>query len=399
MDTGDEKPQRGVMIDVFIEDSVEKQIKEIQKSENLRNERDVIYRAIQFYFDNITKDDIFQNSMKMKVSSKTSFDGTFDMQHLRRVMGNVEGGNMIQQLPQSDVYGLDGAGIIWIFHNRVLPVKFTLMCLSKMIVEQNDPWVDLDDLKKYTQDSAEHFADMLSNFHDVEILRGARTGFPKTMSSIRNTGETLDDDKILLSQSRSKKRFSEQFVGRKLRIKRTQNSADGSSPVAGACFEMGLIHAKSAYADSENHVSKNTANPKKKISVTLTEQGMEFASLKNNLIEFVYGRSETVPEKIFLESEKNFFLNEILPRFEFENNFVKYLLDGGTVESSNQLKGDFEKMYTEFLRTKFPDEVTGDLKWSPDTFRIRSLVTMARLIELGIFKKQPGTKSGPYILC
>ena len=158
------------MIDVFLEDAVEKQIKEIQKVENLKDERDVIYRAIQSYFEKVTKNEIISDGVKFEKTNKTSFDGTVDFSQLSGILKNIETNGLIERLPQSDIYGLDGAGIIWIFHNRLLPVKFSLLCLSQMIMEQNDPWIDLEDLKKYVQDSAKNFVDILDNFPDIENL-------------------------------------------------------------------------------------------------------------------------------------------------------------------------------------------------------------------------------------
>ena len=400
MSTDSAKPKRGVMIDVFLEDAVEKQIKEIQKVENLKDERDVIYRAIQSYFEKVTKNEIISDGVKFEKINKTSFDGTVDFSQLSGILKNIETNGLIERLPQSDIYGLDGAGIIWIFHNRLLPVKFSLLCLSQMIMEQNDPWIDLEDLKKYVQDSAKNFVDILDNFPDIENDFGVTTGFPRSFSSIRNANKDLDVDKILLSRSRSKKRFSEQFVGRKLRLKQIQNQRmlSESYCIGGACFEMDLIHAKSVYKNNQEQNHDDSTKMKKKIVVTLNERGLKFVLLKNNLMDFVYGHSSTKPEKIFSDDEKNFYLNEILSRFEFENDFVSDLIKGGTIESSNYLKKVFEEKYLKFLKMKFPDKALPEFKWSPDTFRIRALVIMARLIEFGIFKKQPGTKSGPYIL-
>ena len=400
MSTDSAKPKRGVMIDVFLEDAVEKQIKEIQKVENLKDERDVIYRAIQSYFEKVTKNEIISDGVKFEKINKTSFDGTVDFSQLSGILKNIETNGLIERLPQSDIYGLDGAGIIWIFHNRLLPVKFSLLCLSQMIMEQNDPWIDLEDLKKYVQDSAKNFVDILDNFPDIENDFGVTTGFPRSFSSIRNANKDLDVDKILLSRSRSKKRFSEQFVGRKLRLKQIQNQRMLSERycIGGACFEMDLIHAKSVYKNNQEQNHDDSTKMKKKIVVTLNERGLKFVLLKNNLMDFVYGHSSTKPEKIFSDDEKNFYLNEILSRFEFENDFVSDLIKGGTIESSNYLKKVFEEKYLKFLKMKFPDKALPSHMQSSVTFRIRALVIMARLIEFGIFKKQPGTKSGPYIL-
>jgi hypothetical protein len=400
MATDGVKPKRGVMLDIFLEDSVEKQIKEIQKVENLKDERDVIHHAIQSYFDKIIKNEKISDGAKFEKINQTSFDGSVDFSHLSDILKNIETDGMIERLPQNDIYGLDSAGIIWIFHNRLLPVKFSLFCLSQMIMERNDPWIDLEELKKYVQDSAENFVDRLDNFPDIENSFGVSTGFPRSFSSMKNSDKDLDDEKILLSYSRSKKRFSEQFVGRKLRLRhiQTQRMLSERYNIGGACFEMDLIYAKSVYKNNSEQNPDNPTKMKTKIVITLNERGLKFASLKNNLMDFIYGHSAIKPETIFSDDEKNFYLKEILSRFEFENNFVSDLIKGGTIESSHYLKKIFEEKYIKFLKKKFPDQSLPESKWSPDTFRIRALVVMARLIEFGIFKKQPGTKSGPYIL-
>jgi hypothetical protein len=399
MVTDSAKPKRGIMIDIFLEDAVEKQIKEIQKVEHLKDERDVIYRAIQSYFNKIIKNEKILDVGLFENINKTSFDGVVDFSQLNSILQNIETDGLIERLPQSDIYGLDGAGIIWIFHNRILPVKFTLLCLSKMMLEQNSPWVNLEKLKKYTQDSADGFIDRLEKLSTADKNFGVSVGFPISLSKIRQkmTKKEIDGishDQLLLSHSRSKKRFSEQFIGRKLRVNGNGRLPSEHFNMGGAIFEMGLIHAKE---DFENP-SDDSGKQKRKIFVTLTERGQKFTSLKNDMIDFIYGHTEIDPKKIFSDEEKNFYLDEILPIFEFENYFVKNLINDDTSKSSKKLKEDFEKDYVKFLTNKFPDQPLPEYKWSPYTFRIRALVMMARLIEFGIFKKQPGTKSGPYIL-
>jgi hypothetical protein len=390
--------KRGVMMDIFLEDTIEKQIKEIQKIENLKDERDVIYRALQNYFEVVTKKDKISSGGRFKKTSQTSFNGSVDFLQVGNILKKTGEEKRLDRLSQNKIYGLDGAGIIWIFHNRLLPVKFSLMCISQMIAEKGEPWIDLDDLKKYAQDSAESFVERLETFPDVENKFGARSGFPRSILKMKQSNENVMDDKILLSHYRSKKRFSEQFVGRKLRVReiKSQRLLSESYNVGGACFEMGLIDAKST--DGDNLDERPKERKKTRIVVTLNEKGLKFASMKNNLLDFVYEHSETKPKEIFSVDEREFYLNEILPKFEFENMFVSELIKGGTVESSHLLKDIFEKMYMKFLKTKFPDRVNSDFKLASYGIRIRALVIMARLIEFGIFKKQPGTKSGPYVI-
>ena len=97
MSTDSAKPKRGVMIDVFLEDAVEKQIKEIQKVENLKDERDVIYRAIQSYFEKVTKNEIISDGVKFEKINKTSFDGTVDFSQLSGILKNIETNGLIER--------------------------------------------------------------------------------------------------------------------------------------------------------------------------------------------------------------------------------------------------------------------------------------------------------------
>ena len=74
----------------------------------------------------------------------------------------------------------------------------------------------------------------------------------------------------------------------------------------------------------------------------------------------------------------------------------------GRFEKSGDIKELFERQYLEWLKLNYPQdyqELTGkdDRKLS-DFVRMRSLVIMSRLVELGIFVKEPGSKFGPYYL-
>ena len=108
--------------------------------------------------------------------------------------------------------------------------------------------------------------------------------------------------------ARSAKRFTEEFVGRKLQ------KHEGVQ-LGGACFELGLIKAK--ISDSENEKSPGN------IYVTLSESGQEFVSYKNQLIDFVYKNIQNEPSSIFSQQERQFYLKKILPKFNFENKLTE----------------------------------------------------------------------------
>ena len=204
--------------------------------------------------------------------------------------------NTTIKLHQHEIYGMSGAAMIARFQTKILPVKFSLMCLSKLILEQNSPWVDLNEFKNYTLESAKIFIKKFDSSLIQEKFK-VKTGFP-----IIKVKEFKSDDYSYLLLARSAKRFTEEFVGRKLRMKEPQKEHDVQ--MGGALFEMGLIKAKSEIVD-EPHNSK-------KIYVTLSENGKEFVSYKNELIDFIYNLQENQPSSIFSQQETEFYFKKIL---------------------------------------------------------------------------------------
>jgi hypothetical protein len=271
------------------------------------------------------------------------------------------------------------AGMIHRFHTKILPVKFSLMCLSKMIIEQESPWIDLNEFKEYALDSAKFF---IKKFDSSSIQNNFKihTGFP--ISKLNNF---KSDNDSYLSYARSSKRFTEQFVGRKLRIKDPQKEYDVQ--MGGALFEMGLIKAKSEIVD-ESHNSK-------KIYITLSENGKEFVSYKNELIDFIYNVQSNQPSSIFSQQEREFYFKKILPEFEFEHIFVKLLLEHKQIEHTSKIRDLFKKEFFIFCENKF-DDVKFLNTLQEEAVRIRSNTIMGRLMEFGIFTKEPKFKSGPY---
>ena len=59
-----------------------------------------------------------------------------------------------------------------------------------------------------------------------------------------------------------------------------------------------------------------------KIYLTLSENGKEFVSYKNNLINFIYNSKQNEPDSIFSQQEREFYFKKILPGYKFENDFV-----------------------------------------------------------------------------
>ena len=406
MDKNDQshlKLSSGSMINIFLESNTLEQIKKIQKNQNLKDERDVVIRAIQYYYDKIIseqlqmiqKNDIERivlknhnysksNIWRMRTGSDvvrdrfahkiphTTFDGKLDLEKLEKILVVIKSENLIKKLPQHKIYNMTGAGMIHRFQNKILPVKFSLMCLSKLILEQNSPWVDLNEFKNYTLESAKIFIKKFDSSLIQEKFK-VKTGFP-----IIKVKEFKSDDDSYLLLARSAKRFTEEFVGRKLQ------KHEGVQ-LGGACFELGLIKAK--IPDSENEKSPGN------IYVTLSESGQEFVSYKNQLIDFVYKNIQNEPSSIFSQQERQFYLKKILPKFNFENKFVKYLMKNEEIEHSRQIKKWFEEEFGAFCKSEFPEE---QIVLQENTIRIHSNTIMSRLMEFEIFTKDPQSKSGPY---
>ena len=366
------KLSSGSMLNIFLESNILEQIKKIQKNQNLKDERDAIIHAIEKYYEkmnsNIPKQqDNWDNEFPRKI-----FDGKLDLEKLEEILVLIKSENLIKKLPQHEIYNKSGAGMIHRFQTKILPVKFSLMCLSKMIIEQNNPWVNLNEFKNYTSESAKIFIKKFDSSL-IHTKFKVKTGFP-----IVKVNEFKSEDEIHLLLARSVKRFTEEFVGRKL-----QKHKDVQ--IGGALFEMGLIEAK--IIDDEN--KKNSGN----IYVTLSESGKEFVSYKNQLIDFVFENTQNEPSSIFSQQEREFYLKKILPKFNFENKFVKYLMKNEEIEHSRQIKKWFEEEFGAFCKSEFPEE---QIVLQENTIRIHSNTIMSRLMEFEIFTKDPQSKSGPY---
>ena len=376
MDNGDQTHFRlrsGSMLNIFLDSNLIDQIKKIQKNQNLKDESDVVIRAIHHYYEKIISDVAEQQDKFENEFSQNTFDGKLDLEKLEKILDSIESENIIKKLPQHKIYNMAGAGMIHRFQTKILPVKFSLMCLSKMIVEQNSPWVDLNEFKNYTLESAKVFVAKFDS-SPIQNKFKVKTGFPTLKFN-----DSKSEHDSYLSLARSAKRFTEDFVGRKLQ------KHEGVQ-MGGACFEMGLIKAKlSEYDEKETNSGK--------IYVTLSESGKEFASYSNQLIDFVFKITQNEPSSVFSQQEREFYFKEILPKFSFENKFVKYLMENEVIHHSSQIKEWFEKEFMAFSQSEFPQE---DVALPENMVRIHSNTIMSRLMELGIFTKEPKFKSGPY---
>jgi hypothetical protein len=380
----------GSMYHIFLETKLIEIINQIQKNENLKDEREVIAHLIQDYGKkNITQLDQFEKNISQttfyerRVPTVTvgasKFDGNIQFQKLEKILASIKSENVIKKLPQHEIYGLSGVEMIHRFHTKILPVKFSLMCLSEMIVEKDNPWVSLTELKTYTLHSAKIFIEKF-NSSAIRNKFKVNIGFPR-----QEPEEYKDSVHSYLSYERSSKRFTEQFVGRKLQ------KHEGIQ-MGGACFEMGLIEAKTlTYEEEKARGLSNTGS--RKIYVTLGTNGKEFVSYKNDLIDFIYNSKENEPDSIFSQQEREFYFKKILPEYKFEKMFVENLMKHKQIEHTREIRMWFEEKFLEFCNSEFPDV---KVPLNENNVRMYSNTIMNRLIEFDVFTKDQESKSGPY---
>jgi hypothetical protein len=380
----------GSMYHIFLETKLIEIINQIQKNENLKDEGEVIAHLIQEYgkkniaqldqFEtNISQTTFYERRVPTVTVGASKFDGNIQFQKLEKILASIKSENVIKKLPQHEIYGLSGVEMIHRFHTKILPVKFSLMCLSEMIVEKDNPWVSLTELKTYTLHSAKIFIEKF-NSSAIRNKFKVNIGFPR-----QEPEEYKDSVHSYLSYERSSKRFTEQFVGRKLQ------KHEGTQ-MGGACFEMGLIEAKAlTYEEEKARGLSNTGS--RKIYVTLGKNGKEFVSYKNDLIDFIYNSKENEPDSIFSQQEREFYFKKILPEYKFEKMFVEHLMKHRQIEHTREIRMWFEEKFLEFCNSEFPDV---KVPLNENSVRMYSNTIMNRLIEFDVFTKDPESKSGPY---
>jgi len=380
----------GSMYHIFLETKLIEIINQIQKNENLKDEGEVIAHLIQDYgkkniaqldqFEtNISQTTFYERRVPTATVGASKFDGNIQFQKLEKILASIKSENVIKKLPQHEIYGLSGVEMIHRFHTKILPVKFSLMCLSEMIVEKDNPWVSLTELKTYTLHSAKIFIEKF-NSSAIRNKFKVNIGFPR-----QELEEYKDSVHSYLSYERSSKRFTEQFVGRKLQ------KHEGIQ-MGGACFEMGLIEAKAlTYEEEKARGLSNTGS--RKIYVTLGKNGKEFVSYKNDLIDFIYNSKENEPDSIFSQQEREFYFKKILPEYKFEKIFVENLMKHKQIEHTREIRMWFEEKFLEFCNSEFPDV---KVPLNENNVRMYSNTIMNRLIEFDVFTKDRESKSGPY---
>ena len=265
-----------------------------------------------------------------------------------------EGLDKIGNLNTNDIYGVHHANLIYNWQNRILPIKFILVIFATLIITKGTARITLDDLKEAVISEVDEFGKRIgSKAHGraFKVIKGILIGFPMavTLPSWKRKILVPTPTQVL----RSRRRFLEQFLGRKTISKDVYSLGFGNREelerlridhlvgMAGACFEMGLLQA---------FVKKGSND----IFIIPTGAGLDFMCMTNPILEYIYN-NEKLPEKIFSEKERKLFMEMILPRFELEKEIIDkfFKLEEGTTEALQEIFNKKQKIaFEKFWKNK-----------------------------------------------
>lgn len=243
---------------------------------------------------------------------------------------------------QYEVYGPGTSGLIWIFQNRFFPVKVALQSLSNIIKKENSDSVEFDLWETYAGGYA---LDISSRLFDSDIRTEITTGLPIPKQKVGQKFSKKKNRDVLITQKleATKKRFVEQFVGRKI----LKESKEYDVVFSGACFEMGLVTIKEY---------KEPLNPK----ITLTRNGLEFLKLQNPIFEMLKS-ANTVDQNAFSRDEVKFVKDKIISKFELEEKIVNTILELKTPKISSQdIKDIFINTKREYFENLYVRNTDGE---------------------------------------
>ena len=268
-------------------------------------------------------------------------------------------------------------------------------------------WIYLNDLKHKV-------AKLVRAFNSVREIP-TKFGIPHN--------EKPSDIKSNMTYEKAVNNFVKRYVGY-----HTKKRDQTDKILKGACWEMGLLNAKVEEIDKEwgrtkrGHYYKNV---KHDVFVSLSDLGKEFVGMQNPGLE-TYRDESLITSIPFSRDEIDLYLEKILPKFDFESKFVQELREIEGKFNTTDLKHKFNELYLPWLFENHPgsyknlsdnilncsncshphqsddqnscsDSDCDCIKYEFSNYtRINALAIVNRLIELGICKKAPGKKTGPY---
>jgi len=329
------------------------------------------------------------------------FNSKLDVKKLDQILSELDSGESIS-MAAIQPYGEGYMGLIWNFHNRILPIKFVLHAIASDIV-QSKKIPSLETARTIAGKQGSIFAYKIqmhgndgrfrSDWEDGRRYR-ILVGFPKTKEAVQGQpkikkyfgkGRSLDTRKRKVQEALqdSKDFFVNKFLGNELKISKTkQDEIDfyknkNLRKFGGACFEMGLVKV-----DNDSRLS-------------LTELGLEFLGYENPILVSLEGQDRSgslkMSGKVLSEDEVKFIIKKIIkPKFGLEYKIIKKILENSDILSITQimimLKNE-QQDYIEKNRIKNRTEEhdNGNLiKYRQQ----RATSTAMRLVEMGLLERQ-----------
>ncbi len=217
---------------------------------------------------------------------------------------------------QVELYGDGYTGLLWNFHNRILPVKIVLHIIAQQIIKNENLIIDLETAREIVR---EVIPDFTNRFHDMDFHLisesdrkwNAKIGFPHTNESAKflprvkklegrgHSNKTYEQnlDKVVEG---SISFFVDKFLGMKLK---------GKKGFRGACFELGFLE-----------IDNNS-------QIMLTELGRDFLKYESPALTAVIN-SEPEGSEIFSKTEVRFLMEKVFSqdRFGLEYIMIKRIL-------------------------------------------------------------------------
>ena len=218
---------------------------------------------------------------------------------------------------QVELYGNGYTGLLWNFHNRILPVKFVLHIIAQQIIKSENLIIDLEAAREIVMGVVPDFTD---RFDDVDFRLASedgrrwnpKTGFPHTYKSAvdlprvkklkgRGHSSKTYDQNLKKVVEGSTSFFVDKFLGMKLK---------GNKGFRGACFELGFLK-----------MDKNS-------QIMLTELGRNFLKYDTPALMAIIDSEHGVSE-IFSKHEVEFLMEKVFSqdRFGLEYKMIKRILD------------------------------------------------------------------------
>ena len=390
-------------------------IDELKWNENFRGDTSkVISQAVKLLYNQKGDKRILEKEDKLIQDPSTEYEDDvlteqffihrLDTKSLAEICNNLNK-NDIKSHVTSQLYGEEYLGLIWNFHNRMLPVKLVLHVIAYNIVK-NGRTMDFEAVRSIVGMQAVDFARMIYDRGEKVRLDSEKngksysllTGFPRTqlmvaelpkIRKIKNSDNRKNKTKQTAEES--KEFFVNKILGNEVKINKKKidevnyfKNPDNKnqSKFSGACFEMGLVV-----------VDRNS-------QLVLTELGCEFAGLPNPLLENLRQGKSGNKGKILGEEEVKFIIEKIVMKqdqFGLEHILIKNILETQGILSITEIMAMLRDAQEDYIKQNRVTEREDERGKGLIMHRQQKATTTAmRLVEMGLLERLDEPKDGDY---